>query len=290
MARSGWVAKADLVPLGIGLAVGLGLYEALHWKGFLLLFPWIGFSLSLGMAVRRHDRPGQLSLGRRLALLLILPALLLAVPLGNRENFQLEGVVLLILAGYFGKGVIHLAVAKVFGPFIWGRGFCGWACWFAAVLDWLPLDPSRRKPIPPGWKRLRYAALALSLALPLVLVLGYGFDVRGQFLGRMEPAWMFVSCAVYYALAAPLALAFADRRAFCKTLCPLPPLMHFQTMCARLGRRPTGEPCTGCGACDRACPMDVAPQSFIAAGQRVRSGECINCGECVRACPVGAIR
>jgi len=71
---------------------------------------------------------------------MVLPALLLFVPVVSNENLQLEGIVLLILIGYFSKGIIHYEIAKVFGPLIWGRAFCGWACWTAAVLEWLPVE------------------------------------------------------------------------------------------------------------------------------------------------------
>ena len=73
------------------------------------------------------------NLGRKVSILFILPALLLFVPFANRENFQLEGIVLIVLAGYLSKGFIHYCVAKIFGPLIWCRGFCGWACSAAAI-------------------------------------------------------------------------------------------------------------------------------------------------------------
>jgi len=76
---------------------------------------------------------------------MILPCLLLFIPIINNENFQLEGVVLIVMVGLFSKGFIHYAIAKIFGPLIWGRGFCGWACWTAAILDWLPIRNKKKK-------------------------------------------------------------------------------------------------------------------------------------------------
>lgn len=38
----------------------------------------------------------------------------------------------------FEAAAIHYAVAKIFGPLIFGRGWCGYACWTAMVLDFLP--------------------------------------------------------------------------------------------------------------------------------------------------------
>ena len=58
--------------------------------------------------------------------------------------------------------MIHYAVAKIFGPLLFGRGWCGYACWTAMVLDLLPY----KEPQQPGKKRLgwiRYALFAGSL-------------------------------------------------------------------------------------------------------------------------------
>ncbi|MCD4771847.1 MAG: hypothetical protein K8R41_00520 [Bacteroidales bacterium] len=40
-----------LLPLLIGLAVAVLLYMSIGWWGFWVIFPWIGFSISTGMAV-----------------------------------------------------------------------------------------------------------------------------------------------------------------------------------------------------------------------------------------------
>lgn len=278
----------------MGALIGLALNRLTGWWGFLVLFPWVGLSITVGMSVqaasRRPVRPGAPALGRRVAILLILPALLFFVPLVNRENFQLEGIVLLLTAGYFSKGVIHWAVAKVFGPLVWGRGFCGWACWFAAVLDWLPMKPGRAKPIGKGLRSLRWAVAALSVAAALTAVYGLGLDVRGDYLGKGELAWMFASSALYYLAAIPLAYVFADRRAFCKILCPAAVVMKIPARYARLRKRPTGNECSGCGLCSRVCPMDVDVRRAILSGSPVRDTECILCGDCVSACPSKAIR
>ena len=102
------------IPITIGLLIGIILFYTVGWWGFLLLFPWIGGSISMGVHLQ-HSLSGKRKLmGRKVSILLILPALLLFVPLLNRENVQLEGVVLLVLAGYFSKGFIHYGVAHFF--------------------------------------------------------------------------------------------------------------------------------------------------------------------------------
>lgn len=276
------------LPLAIGILIGISLFKIVGWWGFLVLFPWIGASISLGIALRQTLPKGKKDMGRRVSILLNLPALLLFVPFVNNENFQLEGVVLIVLAGYFSKGFIHFCVAKLFGPLIWGRGFCGWACWTAAVLDWLPMK--EKGTAPSSLRNVRYLTLALSLALPLYLVFGLSYDVRGSYIGKAELAWMVGSNLLYYVLAMPLAYWFHDKRAFCKILCPVSLVMKAPARFARIRMKPSGNRCTACGVCNFVCMMDVDVRSSISKGQKLISTECVLCGACRSACPTGAIQ
>jgi hypothetical protein len=101
------------LPIIIGPTVGVTLYTTIGWWGFLLLFPWIGIAVTIGIHLQQTLESRKKLLGRKISMLLILAALLLFVPLVNDENFQLEGVVLIVLVGYFSKGFIHYAVAKL---------------------------------------------------------------------------------------------------------------------------------------------------------------------------------
>jgi ferredoxin-type protein NapH len=276
------------IPAAIGIMIGLILYFRFRWWGFLVLFPWIGISISIGIHLGQILAREKKTFGRKVSILLIMPALLFFVPLANHENLQLEGVMLLVLAGIFTKGFIHYAIAKIFGPLIWGRGFCGWACWTAAILDWLPIK--KEGTVSPGLKNLRYLALAISLFLPMVLVFGMNYDVHSQYLRKAELGWMLIGNVIYYLFAIPLAFFFKDKRAFCKIACPVSLVMKVPTQLALIRKRPSGIPCTQCGLCNEVCPMDNDVMSFISKGRKVMDTECILCGECTIHCPVGAIR
>lgn len=278
----------SIIPFVIGLVVGFILYFTVGWWGFLVVFPWIGAAISLGTYLIIKLPANRKSIGRRIAILLILPVLLMFVPVFNNENFQLEGIILLILAGYYSKGVIHYAVAKVFGPLIWGRGFCGWACWTAAILDWLPLY--QRGYVPSKYKQFRYFSLIISILLPIILVFWLNYDVRADYLGRREMIWMFTGNIIYYLLAIPLAFIFQDRRAFCKIVCPVSLIMKIPARMSIIKRSPSGKKCVKCGKCNQICPMDVDVMSYISNGEKVKSSECIHCSECTFVCPAGAIK
>ena len=56
----------------------------------------------------------------------------------RNENMQIEGFRYYLFTGVFEAATIHYAVAKIFGPLLFGRGWCGYACWTAMVIDFLP--------------------------------------------------------------------------------------------------------------------------------------------------------
>ena len=68
----------------------------------------------------------------------------------SRENMQIEGFWYYLFLSVFEAATIHYAVAKIFDPLLFGRGWCGYACWTAMVLDFLlyqqPQKPRKEKP------------------------------------------------------------------------------------------------------------------------------------------------
>ncbi|MCD4835115.1 MAG: 4Fe-4S binding protein [Bacteroidales bacterium] len=277
-----------LFPLMVGLIVAIIMNITVGWWGFWVIFPWIGFSISTGTLLRKILKGHKKLIGRKIAILMILPCLLLFVPIVNHENFQLGGVVLIVLVGFFGKGFIHYAIAKIFGPLIWGRGFCGWACWTGAILDWLPIT-GKKKAIPEKAKNLRYISLAISLFIPLYLVFVMNYDVYQDYLYKKEIIWMFAGNALYYAIGIPLAFIYKDKRAFCKLACPVGLIMKVPASVSIIKIKPKQNDCIECGACNKICPMDIDVMSYIKNKKPITNTECILCSSCRIVCPVNAI-
>lgn len=277
-----------LIPLIIGVVISFTLFTTVGWWGFLIIFPWIGFSISLGIYLAEKLPNNKKTKGRQITILMILPILLFFVPIVNNENFQLEGIILLISIGFFSKGFIHFAIAKAFGPLIWGRGFCGWACWTAAVLDWLPIK--KQGHIPEKLKLLRYITFAISIFIPIFMIIFLSFDVKENYLNKKEMLWMFSGNIIYYTIGIPLAFIFRDRRAFCKIACPVAVVMKIPAYFSLIKIKPTGKKCLECSKCNLNCPMDVDVMSYISKGTKIKSTECIYCKECALVCPVGAIQ
>ena len=72
-------------------------------------------------------------------------------------------------------------------------------------------------------------------------------------------------------------------RPFCKYLCPLGAFYGFFNRIALWRMHLDKSACISCGACSKACRMNIDPS------KKPNSMECVRCGDCVRACPVKAL-
>jgi len=286
------------IPFLIGLTLSTILGFTV-WKIFFFIFSYIGFCISLGQILEAKFKITDI--GRRIAILMICPLFIVFFGLIQRENMQLEETVFyftyFLSAGIFARVLIHYAIAKVFGPLIWGRGFCGWACWTAAILEWLPIKTNCK--IPSKYTLFKIPVFAASILIPFFFIKS-GYDyMQGHIIGsdltiiqsaKFDQLILFLcGNAIYYAAAVILAFAFGKKRAFCKILCPVSLVMKFPSRFARIKKYPSGKKCIECGKCSASCPMDVDVMSYIRDGKAVTSTECILCGICSTVCPAEAI-
>jgi len=184
-------------------------------------------------------------------------------------------------------GVIHYLIAKIFGPLLFGRLWCGWACWTVMVLDLLPFKrPSGRLPGRWGW--LRYLHFGLSLALVLVLVYVAGFQNGAT--GRQAVIWFIIGNVSYYGIGITLAYALKDNRAFCKYVCPVSVPLKVTSRVSLLKIGGDAAKCNDCGACAKMCPMDIRIPEYVKNGQRVLSTECSLCQTCITVCAQDALK
>ena len=281
----------NLIPFFIGFGVAFLLYSGTGWWGFWLIFLWIGGWLSVGIFISGAKKGKEKDLGRKISILMVGLLFLVFVGFIEHENLQLEEAVFYLAAGIYSRVIIHYAIAKVFGPLIWGRGFCGWACWTAAILDWLPIKENRA--IPKKYTYLRFPFLFVSILIPYLFITS-GYDYINTHINESlgmgdQFIWFLVGNGIYFLLGIPLAFIFQKRRAFCKILCPVSLVMKIPTKVSMLKMKPTGKECIDCELCNKNCPMDVDVMGYIKAQQKVSSTECILCNTCNYVCPVGAI-
>ena len=253
----------------------------------LIMFGYIGTSLGIGLGLYNTLPKLKKPIGRRLTLFLVGLFLVGFAIFMGYENVQIEGFMFGLLTGFVQMAVTHYFIAKIFGPMLFGRLWCGWACWTVMVLDLLPFTrPSGRLPGKWGW--LRYLHFALSITLVAVLFFVFGFQDGAT--GQTAVMWFIVGNAFYYAIGIGLAYALKDNRAFCKYLCPVSVPLKITTRLSLLKIGATGKECNDCGACVKMCPMDVRIPEYIKNGQRVLSTECSLCQTCVTVCAKDSLK
>lgn len=258
-------------------AVAVILWLSLDNLFYLLNFTYIGTAIAVGLALYlkkwKYARNAvQIAVG--LYMLVYLGILC-------RENMQIEGFWYYLFLGTFQAAVIHYVVAKIFGPLLFGRGWCGYACWTAMVLDLLPYkvpQSSRKK-----WGWVRYLIFAASLLFVSALFL-LGIP------NKEEVMWysFLIGNGLYYFVGILLAFLCKDNRAFCKYICPitvfLKPMSYFSLFRIKVEE----EKCVSCGKCSRVCPMNVEVPSN--ARNKKHATECILCLKCVEECPKKALK
>ncbi len=262
--------------LAIFETVAVSLWFAKDNIFYLFNFSYIGLSIALGifLYIRRYEH------ARRVVQLLVGLYMLVYLGLICRENMQIEGFWYYLFTGVFEAATIHYAVAKIFGPLLFGRGWCGYACWTAMVLDLLPYKVPERPRRNIGW--IRYITFAGSLIFVAALFLARAANIE-----RIMFRAFIAGNLLYYAAGIALAYAFRDNRAFCKYICPvtvfLKPMSYFSLLRIKCDK----DKCVSCGKCRRVCPMDVDVTD--SSRKRLNGTECILCMECVRNCPKNAL-
>jgi len=303
-----------IVSLVLFYSIAVGFWLLFHQIFYLYNFAIIGTSIGISLGLWPILPKSRKHIARRLCQALVGGYMFIGLGLGfvyvgfgviRPENMQLEGFWFLLLGGVFAASVMHYAIAKIAGPFLMGRTWCGWACWTAGVLDLLPWrgSPGRLRP---GWGFLRYALFLLSAGLVFFLVftgrstassVAGIVDLTGK--ARLEHLyknlflipefwWFAAGNLVYYLSGVVLAAVLKDNRAFCKYVCPITAFFKIGARFAIL-RIAAREGCTACEKCDSRCPMDVRITEYIRGGTRVTSTECILCMTCVNTCPRGIL-
>jgi ferredoxin-type protein NapH len=122
----------SFLPLLIGSGIALIVYSAVGWWGFLFLGFWVGGWITVGALLASRQKGLKRDLGRRVSILVIGLTLMIFLGVIEHENLQVEEnifyLVYFLSGGAFTRVLIHYSVAKVFGPLLFRRGFCGWAC------------------------------------------------------------------------------------------------------------------------------------------------------------------
>ena len=198
-----------------------------------------------------------------------------------------------------------LGFLMIVGAFF-GRFVCGWLCPFGLIQDLLYKIPFVKKlRALPGDRFLRWLKYVLLVGFVILLPLfavdavGLGSPWFCKWIcpsGTLLGGWPLA--LINEGLRAALGFLFAWKsalliliillsilvyRPFCRYLCPLGAIYGLFNPIALYRFRVDRENCTSCGACRKACKLDIP------VWEKPNSIECIRCGACLDVCPEQAL-
>lgn len=188
-----------------------------------------------------------------------------------------------------------------------GRIVCGWLCPFGLIQDLFfkipPKKKIRRLPGETYLRKLRYVILVvMCIALPLFAKNDVGIGSpwfckwicpSGTMIGGLplislnadlRSALGFLFTWKVALLAVILVGSVLMYRPFCRYICPLGAIYGLMNPVSLVQMRVSKKRCVSCGACQRACGLDIAVY------KEPNSTDCIRCGKCITVCPTSALK
>ena len=269
--------KAPVILETIFVVIAVIVYTLTSNTFFIYNFLYIGTAISLGLFLMAKNKP----YARNIIMLAVGSYILIYVGILGHENMLVSGFWYYLFLGVFEAAVIHYLIAKIAGPFLFGRGWCGYACWTAMILDLLPYKTpqNERK----NWDYFRYVLFSLILCIVAGLFM---FKVNNL---ELVMFYMFIiGNVIYYAVGIVLAFKLKDNRAFCKYVCPITVFLKATSYFSIIRIKVDNDKCIGCNKCIESCPMDV--DMLDNSRKRVNGTECILCTECIKACKQDALK
>lgn len=187
--------------------------------------------------------------------------------------------------------LIVLVSAIFMGPL-----FCGWICPFGTFQEWIAavgrkiFKKKYNHFIPYKFdKYLRYLRYVV-LTWVLIMTVNSGKIIFADY----DPYYALfqfwtgeVAITGFIALFLVILLSLFVERPFCKYACPYGAFLGIFNLIRIIPLRRNKTTCISCGACDKACPMNIQ----VSQGSKIKSHQCISCFKCTSSdgvCPVSS--
>lgn len=236
-----------------------------------------------------------LRIGIQIVFFVVAPGLFAAAFNGVKYFFTQIGA----LESFQATSFVVVLVALLAFTIVFGRFFCGYACAFGALGDWvytvvhgvLSRTPLRNARVPEGvMKALSLVKYGVAIAIAVACVLGVWAEVSGlspwvSFAGFTSGSLDGIRKGAFVLLGLCLVGMALSERFFCRVLCPMGAVFALMPVLGVSAFTRTRSHCAQrCGKCREACPVGLWPDADTLA-----HGECIACGRCADACPLGNV-
>lgn len=181
---------------------------------------------------------------------------------------------------------------------VFGRFFCGYACAFGSLGDWIfslhrAISKKRKKPMKQMPRELAKGLTYMKYVVLSVIVLFCYWGTYGKLHGTSPwevfsllhaRHWDLSGYAIGLTLLILIMVGmFFEERFFCKFLFPMGAVFSLMPVLPWLSLHRDRPSCArGCSACTKVCPSDIElPED----GSYAVSPDCFQCGKCSSGCP-----
>jgi len=213
----------------------------------------------------------------------------LSCPTGTLQNIASSGTLILVGA----SSALALLILTV----LFGRVFCGWVCPFGFVLDLVDKIVPKRI----GWPNFLKSRMAkygiLGGAVGSSAVFGYQAFCTVCPIGTLCRSYgvtSFMQSAELAVVPALAATEIAERRSWCRYLCPVGATLGIASLLRLLKIVIGARKCKkfSCIQCAEVCPVGIINADELREGisPKIPMTECIMCLRCVDRCPYSAAK
>jgi polyferredoxin len=203
---------------------------------------------------------------------------------GRLQAYTWFGLPLVVIGGWFYPLIgffLLVCMAGALGVALYkGRAWCDWMCPRGSFYDLLLEKISLKRPIPAFFRK---PAFRLSMVAVLMAVLGAQIYLAW---GDLEGIGLAMVKLLTITTSAGIVLGFLYQQ---RLWCHIRPMGTLSSYLSE-GKHPlaVSTTCVDCGACAKACPMQLEPHRYKPQGL-MGDNDCIKCSTCVAACPKKAL-
>ena len=172
--------------------------------------------------------------------------------------------------------------------YLFGKVFCGWACYLGAIQEFLYIGKVKLFQTEKAQKIMRiirYVVLA-ALIVQLTITLGIEWSKIGPF--KVIFNLFSPNITGYILLAILLISSLFIYRPFCKAACPVGLILGWVTKIPGAAVLGITNSCVGCKTCSTSCEINAITRDGKTS--KLDNQECIMCGDCMNDCKIKSIQ